>query len=93
MSAMSIDASGSGTYPNAAINKTRIDQQSENPIDPITSSSFTQVFPYWDAAFPTSATWSEIIVGGQTQEKSAPSLPGDQASGEQISSQCRANQD
>jgi hypothetical protein len=90
---MSIDASGSWTYPNAAINKTRLDQQSEDPIDFPRSSSFTQVVLYWDAVLPTPATWSEIIVGGQTQEKSAPSLPGDQASGEQISSQCWANYD
>ena len=31
---MSIYGSGSGTYPNAAINKTGLDQQSEDPIDP-----------------------------------------------------------
>ena len=42
----SIEASGSGTYPNEAIYKTRLDEQSEDPIDPHSSPSFTQVFPY-----------------------------------------------
>jgi methyl coenzyme M reductase subunit C len=35
-----IDASGSGTYPNAAINKTGLDEQSEDPIDPNRSAAF-----------------------------------------------------
>ena len=51
----SIDASGSGTYPNTAINKTGLDEQSEHPIDPHRCTSFTQVFPNCDAAFPTPA--------------------------------------
>jgi len=65
----SIDTSGSasGTYPNAGINDTRLEQQSEDPLDPHRSASFMQVFPYLDAEFPN--------------------LPGDQASGEHISTQ------
>ena len=42
----SIEASGSGTHPNEAIYKTRLDEQSEDPIDPHKSPSFTQVIPY-----------------------------------------------
>ena len=42
----SFDASGSETYPNAAIYKTRLDEQGEDPIDPHDSPSFTQVFLY-----------------------------------------------
>jgi hypothetical protein len=53
-----IDASGSGTYPNAAINETGLDEQSEDPINPHRSTSSTQVFPNWNTVFPTSATWS-----------------------------------
>ena len=51
-----IEASGSGTYPNAAIYKTRLDEQCEDPIDPHNSLSFTQVFLYRDASLPTPAT-------------------------------------
>lgn len=36
----------SSTYPYAAINKTRLDEQSEDPIDPQRSTSSIQVFPY-----------------------------------------------
>jgi hypothetical protein len=61
---MSNDASGSVTYPNEAINKTGFDQQSEDPTKPQRSTSLTQVSPYWVAAAPTTATWSEIVVGG-----------------------------
>ena len=39
-----IEASGSWTYPNEAIYKTGLDEQSEDPIDPHNSPSFTQVF-------------------------------------------------
>ena len=42
----SIEASGSGAYPSAAINKPGLDEQREDPIDPHDSPSFTQVFPY-----------------------------------------------
>ena len=42
----SIEASGGGTYPNEAIYKTGLDEQSEDPIDPYKSPSFTQVIPY-----------------------------------------------
>ena len=48
----SIDTSESGTYPNAAINKTRLDEQREDPIDPKRSPSLTQVFSHSDAALP-----------------------------------------
>ena len=65
----SINAFGSGTYPDTAINKTRLDEQSEDPIDPHGSTSFTQVFPYQDAAFPTPVIWSETVVGGRTREE------------------------
>jgi hypothetical protein len=44
--AASIDVSGSGTYPNAAINKTGLDEQSKDPIDSHRSTSFAQVFSY-----------------------------------------------
>jgi hypothetical protein len=37
----SIMASGCGTYPNAAINKTGLDEQSKDPVDPNKSTSFT----------------------------------------------------
>jgi hypothetical protein len=47
-----IDTSGSGTYPNTAINESRLDEQSENPINPHRSTSSTQVFPYWTTALP-----------------------------------------
>ena len=40
----SVAASGSGTDPNTAIYKTRFDEQSEDPIDPHNSPSFTQMF-------------------------------------------------
>jgi hypothetical protein len=39
--AASIWASGSGTYPNAAIKKTGLNEQSEYPINPDKSTSFT----------------------------------------------------
>ena len=48
----SIDTYGSRTYPNATINKTRLDEQREDPIDPQRSPSFRQVFPHSDAALP-----------------------------------------
>ena len=38
---VSIEAPGRGTYPNAAIYNTGIDEQSEDPIDPHNSPSFT----------------------------------------------------
>jgi hypothetical protein len=37
----SIKASGSGTYPNAAINNTGLDEQSKDPIGPDKFTSFT----------------------------------------------------
>ena len=37
----SIEPSGGGTYPNAAINKAGLDEQSEYPIDSHKSTSFT----------------------------------------------------
>ena len=80
---MSNDASGSGTYPNEAINKTRLDQKSEDPTKPQRPFSLTQVFPYSDAALPTPETWSEIVVGGWMQEERT--MPSRQ------SSQWRAN--
>ena len=64
-----IDTSGSEIYQNAVRNKTRRDEQREDPIDPQRHLSFTQVVPYWDASFPTPATWSEIVVGGQIREE------------------------
>jgi hypothetical protein len=48
----SADASGSETYPNAAINKTGLDEESEDPIDPHRCTSFTQMFLYCHAALP-----------------------------------------
>ena len=39
-----IDNSGGVTYPNAAIKKTGLDQQSEYPIDPYISTSCIQMF-------------------------------------------------
>ena len=39
-----IDTSGGETYPNATIDKTGLDQQSENPINPYISTSCIQVF-------------------------------------------------
>ena len=34
------------TYPKAAINKTGLDEQSEDPLDPHGYAPFAQVFPY-----------------------------------------------
>jgi hypothetical protein len=36
-----IDTSGSGTYPNEAVYKTRLDEQREDPAKPPRSLSFT----------------------------------------------------
>ena len=63
------DASRSGTYPNEAINETGLNQQSEYPTKPQRSSTLTQVSLYWDAALPTPATWSEIVVEVWMQEE------------------------
>ena len=41
-----IDTSGGVTYPNAAINKTGLDEQNEDPIGSYRSTSFIQVFSY-----------------------------------------------
>ena len=57
VNSVSIEASGSGTYPNAAINETRLDEQSEDPIDPHRPIPFTQVLPYRNAVLPTQMTW------------------------------------
>ena len=34
------------TYPKATINKTGLDEQSEDPLDPDGYTSFAQVFPH-----------------------------------------------
>ena len=57
------------TYPNAAINKTRLDEQREDSIDPHKSTPCAQVFLHYDATLPMPTIWLEIIIGGQLRDQ------------------------